>query len=155
MTITLRRCISENERATKSFITDSDLTLSGYIREPIDIVRPEITIETATNLSLYNYVEIPTLSRKYFATFENTSGNIWKAKLACDVLSSFISDLRSCEAIIERSDSYEVNANMYINDNVYFTEQRAKVTTHHFKKNGATAEFPPNTYNYILCVAGS
>ena len=155
MNIKLRRCISENERAVKEYIPDADITLSGTVKEDVDIVRPVITIETTTNLSLYNYAEIGAFNRKYFAEIQNIGGHIWKLSLTCDALSSFLSELRSCEAIIERSDSYETNANMYINDNVYFTEQRAKITTHHFQKNGATAEFPPNGYNYILCVAGS
>ena len=151
MTVTLRRCTSENNRLTKSFVDDVDKQFTGYLREAADVLTPKIKIETSEDLSKYNYAEITEFHRKYFASVQLIQKDIWEISCEVDVLSTYASSIKNCYAIVKRT-AKKNKINYYMNDGVFFTEQRQIVTYHAFKKSGEFATL--GTENYFLLVAG-
>lgn len=155
ITITLRKCTSENNRLTKSFEGDQehpvDKAYEGVLREAADVLSPKIKIETTDDLSTYNYVEIPAFNRKYFARVQCLQQGLWEIDCEVDVLSTYAAYIKSCYAVVKRT-AKKGKINYYMNDGIFFTEQRQIVTYHAFKKGGDFATL--GTEKYYLLVAG-
>ena len=153
VSIKLRKCLSEAIRLEKSFDTTqgTDITLSGDFREGQSILTPEFTIESAVNLSDYNYCEIATFGRSYFMKVEAIQKNIWKLILEVDVLSTYSSGIKNCDAFVKRTEDSEM-INYFMNDGALYTEQREVITYHDFMKDNVKATF--GTDSYYLLVAG-
>ena len=151
ITIKLRKCESERNRLTKTFTSGVDITLSGDFREGQSILTPEFIIETSSNLSMYNYCEITEFSRSYFMKVTAVQKNIWKLSLEVDVLSTYATGIKACQAFVKRTED-STKINFYMNDGALYTEQREVVTYHTFKKDGEDATF--GTDSYYLIVAG-
>lgn len=149
--IKLRQCLSEKNRLDKSFTSGVDIDMSGDFREGQSILTPEFIIETSSNLSMYNYCEITEFSRKYFMKVTAVQKNIWKLSLEVDVLSTYETGIKACQAFVKRTGKSS-KINFYMNDGSLFTEQREVVTYHTFKKDGDDAEL--GTESYYLIVAG-
>lgn len=154
ITITLRKCLSEANRVTKSFATGVDKNYSGTFRDAQDVLTPKIKIETDDDLSLYNYCEISAFGRKYFARAQALQYKLWEIDCEVDVLSTYATGIKASEALVKRTQDYAANdkINYYMNDGVFFTEQRQVVTYQTFKKNGVDATM--GTDSYYLLVAG-
>lgn len=151
ITLTLRKCLSENIRLTKTFALGGDLPLSGDFREEQSILTPEFTVESSSNLSMYNYCEIPEFNRKYFMKVIAVQKNIWKLTLEVDVRSTYADGIKASKAFVKRTqDSDKIN--YFINDGALYTEQREVITYHDFMKNNVKATF--GTSSYYLLVAG-
>lgn len=150
LTITLRKNLSEANRVDKVF-ADADITLTGTFKEQQDLLHPEILIETDTNLSAYNYCEISEFGRKYFMKPHVRQTHLWVLELEVDVLTTYADGLRASEALVKRT-CEDGKMNFYINDGVFYTEQREIVTYHTFKINNVDATF--GTDSYYLVVAG-
>lgn len=150
LTLKLRKTTSEANRVTKSFIVADDITLTGTFKEEQDILHPVIEVESSTNLSGYNYCEIEVFNRKYFMQTSVVRNNLWRLTLNVDVLSTYDSGIRGSLAIVKRSEDV---INYYINDGVFYTEQRKVVTHQTFKKNDVDAVLGA-TDEYYLLVAG-
>ena len=150
LTLKLRKTTSEANRVTKSFIVADDITLTGTFKEEQDILHPVIEVESSTNLSGYNYCEIESFYRKYFMQTTVVRNNLWRLPLNVDVLSTYDSGIRGSLAIVKRSEDV---INYYINDGVFYTEQRKVITHQTFKKNGVDAVLG-STDEYYLLVAG-
>ena len=151
ITLTLRKCLSEGIRLTKTFALGSDISLSGDFREGQSILTPEFTIESTTNLSLYNYCEIPEFNRKYFMKVTAVQRGIWKLTLEVDVRSTYADGIKASKAFVKRTqDSDKIN--YFMNDGALYTEQREVITYHDFMKNNVAATF--GTPSYYLLVAG-
>ena len=157
ITITLRKCTSENNRLTKSFEGDEehpvDKVYEGVLREAADVLSPKIKIETTDNLSGYNYVEIPTFGRKYFARVQCLQEGLWEIDCEVDVLSTYATGIKSCMAIVKRT-AGKGKINYYMNDGALYTEQRQVVTYHTFKKSRDYAKLGTESY-YLLVAGGS
>lgn len=155
MIIKLRKCTSENNRLTKSFEGDEehpvDKIYEGTPREAVDVLSPKIKIETDDNLSGYNYAEISDFGRKYFVRIQCIQKNIWELDCEVDVLSTYAAYIKNCYAVVKRT-AKKGKINYYMNDGVFFTEQRQIVTYHAFKKGGDFATL--GSENYFLLVAG-
>lgn len=151
LTIVLKKCLSEANRVTKSFVAQSDITLTGVFKENEDILNPKILIETASDLSNYNYCYITDLGRYYFCKPVIYRTNLWILDCQVDVLSSWAVGIGNSEAIVQRTEK-DGKKNFYINDGVFYTEQREVVTYHTFKVNGVNAKI--GTPSYYLIVAG-
>lgn len=149
ITIKLRKCQSEPNRLTKTFAT-GDLELQGNFKEQEDLLKPVIQVETSTDLSEYNYCEITAFGRKYFMTVKADYYNIWTLTCNVDVLSTYATEIKACDAIVKRSQN---KINFYINDGVFFTEQRQVITYQTFKKNGTPATLGDESY-YLLVAGG-
>lgn len=151
MTILLRRTTSENNRLDKVFISEIDKEFTGYLREAADVLTPKIKIETSDDLSRYNYAEISDFHRKYFISVQLIQKNIWEISCEVDVLSTYASQIKECYGLVKRT-AKKGKINYYMNDGVFYTEQRQIVTHHAFKKSGEFAKL--GTENYYLLVAG-
>ena len=147
----LRKCTSEEIRLTKEFIVASDLSLTGTFKENVDVLNPVIMVETSTNLSAYNYVEITDLGRGYFMRPEIVNNKLWRLHCHVDVLTTYAAGIKACKALVNRTAKKE-QVNFYINDGSLFTEQREIITYEVFKKNGEAAKL--GTDSYYLIVAG-
>lgn len=155
MTIKLRKCLSETNRLTKVFEDNESHTVdkvyTGTLRESADVLSPKIKIETSDDISMYNYAEITEFHRKYFVRVQALQKNLWELECEVDVLSTYASEIKSCYALVKRT-AAKSKINYYMNDGIFFTEQRQIVTYHAFKKDGAFAKL--GTENYFLLVAG-
>lgn len=150
VTITLKKCISEANRLTKSF-TGTDKIYTGTFKDPEDLLTPKIRISTTDDLSAYNYCTITEFGRSYFVRLQVIQQGIWELDCNVDVLSTYAAGIKASQALVKRTNAAG-KINYYMNDNVFFTEQRQVVTYHTLKKNGANAKL--GTYGFYLLVAG-
>ena len=151
VSLTVRKCLSEEIRVDKTFDSTADIQLSGNFRENEDILNPVITIETAVNLSGYNYVEISEFGRKYFMKPEVINNKLWRLICRVDVLSTYSAGLKASSALVSRTAKGD-KINYYINDGALYTEQREVIEYFKFKKDGQPATL--GTDSYYLIVAG-
>ena len=149
--IKLRKCTSENNKIGKSFVTDADITLNGTFKNSVDVLDPVIQIQTDTNLSAYNYIEIDTLGRKYFMSPTVDNNKLWTLTCHVDVLETYGSGIKACEALVQRT-AKDSMIDYYYNDGSLYTEQREVITYQTFKKDNADATL--GTDSYYLIVAG-
>lgn len=151
VTLTIRKCLSEEIRVNKTFDSTADIQLSGNFRENEDVLNPVITIETAVNLSGYNYVEIAEFGRMYFMKPEVINNKLWRLVCRVDVLSTYAAGIKSSKALVTRTAKQE-KINFYVNDGSLYTEQREIITYEVFKKNGEAATM--GNESYYMIVAG-
>ena len=144
--IVMQTNTSENNRLDKA-VTDI-ATLSGTLRADTSIVDPVFLIEC--NLADYitaNYLTVPAFGRSYFITnIRSMRAGLVEFTCHCDVLSSFKTQIRTNNAIIQRS---ERNWNLYLNDGSLTAYQDPEVHTTEFS-GGFTVN-----HQFILAVAGS
>ncbi len=150
ITMVLRKNLSEANRVIKSF-ADADVTLEGTFKDQQNLLHPQITIQTDLNLSAYNYCEIADFGRKYFMKPHVIQTHIWMLELEVDVLSTYADGIGNSEALVKRT-CEDGKMNFYINDGVFYTEQREIVEYKTFKKNNEDTVF--GTDSYYLIVAG-
>ena len=149
--IKLRKMTSENNKIGKSFITNDDITLTGTFKTSVDVIDPVIQIQTDTNLSAYNYVEISTLGRSYFMTPTVDNNKLWTLTCHVDVLETYSAGIKACKALVQRT-AKDSMIDYYYNDGSLYTEQREVITYQTFKKDNADATL--GTDSYYLIVAG-
>lgn len=152
VTLTVRKCLSEEIRVDKTFDSTADIQLSGNFRENEDILNPVITIETSVNLSAYNYVEISDFGRNYFMKPEVINNKLWRLVCRVDVLSTYAAGIKASSALVSRT-AKDDKINFYINDGALYTEQREVIDYHRFKKNNVDAEIGTDTY-YLIVAGG-
>ena len=149
--IKLRKCTSENNKIGKSFVSNVDITLNGTFKNSVDVMNPVIQIQTDTNLSEYNYMEIDALGRKYFMSPTVDNNKLWTLTCHVDVLDTYESAIKACTGLVQRTATSD-KINYYINDGALYTEQREVIEYFTFKKDGAVATL--GTDSYYLLVAG-
>ena len=150
--IKLRKCTSENNKIGKSFVAGVDITLSGTFKSSVDVLDPVIQIQTDTNLSEYNYVEISTLGRKYFMSPTVDNNKLWTLTCHVDVLDTYEAGIKACEALVQRT-AKDSKIDYYYNDGSLYTEQRSVVTYQTFKKGNVDATLGTDTY-YLIVAGG-
>ena len=151
VTLTIRKCLSEEIRVDKTFDSTADIQLSGNFRENEDVLNPVITIETTVNLSGYNYVEVAEFGRKYFMKPEVINNKLWRLVCRVDVLSTYAAGIQASKALVNRTAKQD-KINFYVNDGSLYTEQREIITYEVFKKNGEAATM--GNESYYMIVAG-
>lgn len=119
-TISLFKTTSENNRVVKT-LTD-EKQLSGELRNQTSVLNPSIRIESADNISTYNYAYIPEFGRYYYITdITSVRTNCWIISLRCDVLMSYSAQIKALRPIIEREEigqsSGLIDSDMPININ--------------------------------------
>ena len=119
-TISLFKTASENNRVVKT-LTD-EKQLSGELRNQTSVLNPSIRIESADNISTYNYAYIPEFGRYYYiADITSVRTNCWIISLRCDVLMSYSAQIKALRPIIEREEvgqsSGLIDSDMPININ--------------------------------------
>lgn len=115
-------------------------TLTGTLREQCSLIDPVINVEYA-NVFNFNYCYIPEFGRYYFIKEVTSVRNgLWRVVMHVDVRSSFKTEIRNNEPILERSQNLY---NLYLPDELLPLEQ---------ENWNATYEFP-GSFNHSHCVA--
>ena len=151
--VTLKKNLSEANRLTKTFASGeaNTKTYQGIFRESQDVLSPKLKIETTDDLSKFNYAVITEFGRSYFARPVALQYNLWELDCEVDVLSTYAAGIKNCDALVKRTGKTG-QINYYMNDGVFFTEQRELVIYNAFKKNGDYAKLGNDAY--YLVVAG-
>lgn len=103
-TISLFKTVSENNRVVK-VLTD-EKQLSGELRNQTSVLNPSIRIESADNISAYNYAYISEFGRYYYITdIVSVRTNCWTVSLRCDVLMSYSNQIKAITCVIVRQES--------------------------------------------------
>ena len=101
-TISLFKTASENNRVVK-VLTD-EKQLSGVLRYQTSVLNPSIMIESADNISTYNYAYIPEFGRYYYITdIVSVRTNCWVVSLRCDVLMSYKDEIQGLNVILNNT----------------------------------------------------
>lgn len=92
-------------------------------------------IESATNLSGYNYAYIEDFNRYYFIDgITSERANIWLFNLRCDVLMTYATQIKNLTGTIDRSETLRDG---YLTDSQYIAKQYKQIVTKEFP-NGMT-----------------
>lgn len=111
-TISLFKTASENNRVVKT-LTD-EKQLSGELRNQTSVLNPSIRIESADNISAYNYAYISEFGRYYYITdIVSVRTNCWTVSLRCDVLMSYSNQIKAITGVVVRQES---NPNKFLVD---------------------------------------
>lgn len=103
-TISLFKTNSENNRVVKT-LTD-EKQLSGELRNQTSVLNPSIRIESADNVSAYNYAYISEFGRYYYITdIVSVRTNCWVVSLRCDVLMSYKDEIKTITGVVVRQES--------------------------------------------------
>lgn len=103
-TISLYKTASENNRVVKALAAGKEM--SGELRNKTSVLNPSIRIESAENISGYNYCYIPEFGRYYYITdITSVRTNIWEVSMRCDVLMSYSVQIKALKPIIERDET--------------------------------------------------
>lgn len=81
-------------------------TMEINLKRDVDISAPVLFLipYLPTGFNGINYAEIPLLNRFYFITSAvNTSSNIWKLDLDCDVLETYKAEIKTSKARLYRN----------------------------------------------------
>lgn len=101
-TISLFKTNSENNRVVKT-LTD-EKQLSGELRNQTSVLNPSIRIESADNISTYNYAYISEFGRYYYVTdIVSVRTNCWVVSLRCDVLMSYKDEIQGLNVILDNT----------------------------------------------------
>lgn len=101
-TISLFKTASENNRVVKT-LTD-EKQLSGELRNQTSVLNPSIRIESADNISTYNYAYISEFGRYYYITdIVSVRTNCWIISLRCDVLMSYKDEIQGLNVILNNT----------------------------------------------------
>ena len=144
-TISLFKTVSENNRVVKT-LTD-EKQLSGELRNQTSVLNPSIIIESADNISTYNYAYIPEFSRYYYITeIISVRTNCWAISLRCDVLMSYKDEIRSMSVIL--NNTQETGLSNYLSSPNWVNLVKTKTDIKTFPKGLS------NEGEFILITAG-
>lgn len=111
MNVNLYHNTSDNNRLNKSITVIG--FFSGSLRSESSVLEPSILIKAA-NLSGANYMQIPDFGRYYYITdVVSVRTGLWLIRGHVDVLMTYASGIRSCGAVLARS---ETEYNLYLDD---------------------------------------
>ena len=148
LVLCLLKMTSEVNVLGKKWDTTNILKIEGKLVYDQSVSNPVILIEG--DCMGYNYCYVPFFHRFYYiGDYVVTRQDLQELHLTVDVLQSFASDIDNSDCIVSRSTS---NPNYYINDGVFYTEQRMVVTYHCFKNEGQIKKF--DTQQLYLVTAG-
>lgn len=143
MVIKLYKNLSEDNKIGKTL--SSEISLDGELKDSCNVLTPAVLI-TADDLTLYNYMYIPSFNRYYFITdIEATRRGLFLISGRVDVLETWKDNIKNLSAIISRN---EKSYDMYLQDGAFKKEAYTQI---------ATLEFPQgfNADNdFILLVSG-
>ena len=144
-TISLFKTVSENNRVVKTLTYEKQL--SGELRNQTSVLNPSIIIESADNISTYNYAYIPEFSRYYYITeIISVRTNCWVVSMRCDVLMSYKDEIRSMNVIL--NNTQETGISNYISSPNWVNLVKTKTDIKTFPKGLS------NEGEFILITAG-
>lgn len=144
-TISLFKTVSENNRVVKT-LTD-EKQLSGELRNQTSVLNPSIIIESAENISTYNFAYISEFGRYYYITdIMSIRTNFWVVSMRCDVLMSYKDEIRSMNVIL--NNTQETGLSNYISSPNWVNLVKTKTDIKTFPKGLS------NEGEFILITAG-
>ena len=144
MDILLYNNTSERNALTKTLTNQT--TYTGILKNDCSVINPTFILNE-TNPSGFNYAYIAEFARYYYIVdVISISNGIWEITLMCDVLMSFASDILSCSAIVEDTETNETTN--YIESDIYQALVKTKTDILEFP-NGLL-----DSGEYILITAG-
>lgn len=148
MTVKLYLNLSETHRVNKNLSLVGEF--QGNLRDGSSVLNPTIVIDSATNLSLVNYIEIPDFGRKYFVTDVNVPiTGLWELSCHVDVLSTFYEFYKELPCVVARN---EREYNLFLNDDRFLVNQNRNYQTRIFPNK------PPepigDSSTYVITIAG-
>lgn len=145
MNITLKTCISENNRLSKSF-SGSGESHSFDFKGESSVFNPTILIATSSNITGYNYAEISDFGRKYFITdITVIRAGLYQVELHVDVLSTYESQIRALTGVIRRNENLY---NLYLDDNEFKVYNKEDIDTFQFPSGFS------KSLEYVLATVG-
>ena len=135
---------SDDKALTKS-ITLVD-TVSVKLKEDTEMVNPVIILAPSTPQN-FNYVYLADFDRYYFVSARTYSQQRYIVELHCDVLMSFVDEIKNLVVIADRSSA---RYNLFLQDNDLPIMANSNVCTIPFY-NGFNSE---GNEEFILAVAG-
>lgn len=146
LVVVLMNMIDEVNVIGKSWTNETKV--EGKLIYDNSISEPVILLEG--NYLDYNYCYVPFFHRFYYiGDYVVTRQTMEEIHLKVDPLQSFKTEILNSNVMVSRS---QKNPNFYLNDGVFYTEQRNVVTYHCFKKDGEIKKF--NTQQIYLITAG-
>ena len=143
LTITLYKT-SDDKHVVNKTLTDN-LSVDGSVRGEFDVTGGNITVESATNLSAYNYCYISDFSRYYFINdITAVRTGVWALSLRVDVLKTYANDIKALTGTVDRQEN---KYNGYLGDSNYNAMCYSKIVAKTFP-NGMTSD------NLILMTVG-
>lgn len=116
MNIQLCSCADEAHRVTKTVTTLK--TLTAHIKENTSIVDPTFIIDNPGSVN-FNYIKVTEWGRHYFVRdITALTGNRLAVSCHVDVLSTYASGIKACEAIIDKQQGDRMTS-PYIDDGSY------------------------------------
>ena len=145
MNIILQRNSSEKNKMDKTLTTIYDI--EGTLKDTTSIIDPVIMFDgDLTDSVNINYMTIPIFNRSYFITnIKSIRNGLFEISGHVDVLTTYKSQIRGCQAIVEKQ---ERKWNLYLNDGSLRVYQNPEVTTKTFPSGFNTMEF-------VFAVAGN
>lgn len=144
MQITLYRNTSPLNKISRAL--GSPLSISGYLREPCDVLNPQIEVEYNASLLTYNFVYIPDFGRYYFINDSSIDGKKLVLSMHVDVLYTYKNFIENSQCIANRSSSH---FNPDVHDDLCTYENGWD-----YYSGVLPYEFNARNGNYILSVAG-
>lgn len=145
MNIILQKNSSEKNKMDKTLTTIYDI--EGTLKDTTSIIDPVIMFDgDLTDSVNMNYMTIPIFNRSYFITnIKSIRNGLFEISGHVDVLTTYKSQIRGCQAIVEKQ---ERKWNLYLNDGSLRVYQNPEVTTKTFPSGFNTMEF-------VFAVAGN
>lgn len=138
----------ENEVINKEPMLTERFNLDGNLKENTSIINPSILIEKNDIPLRYNYMCIIPFKRYYFINdITHISNKLWKIDAHVDVLYSFMGDILTSKAIIEKSQN-PGNSNLYYDDGSFILDSRKYNKYYNFPNSLS------NNGEYVLICAG-
>ena len=104
MDVNLYVTTSDREKLTKAL--GSTQTYSCVMKDTVNVLRPTVRIQTADNLSGYNYARIERYGRYYYVNAIRTTPNgYWEIDLEVDPLMTYANSIKQCYGTITRSET--------------------------------------------------
>lgn len=123
-TINLYNNSSEPEVVDKSLSLQT--SLQGQLKDNTSIITPTILMNI-NSIPTANYMYIPDFHRYYYITnIESVRNGLIQISAKCDVLMTYKSGIRACNALVERQ---EFNYNPYLVDNLYPMDNKNTVSS--------------------------
>lgn len=143
-TISLYKTASENNRVVKALTSGKEM--SGELRNQTSVLNPSIRIESADNISTYNYAYISEFGRYYYITdIVSVRNNCWAVSMRCDVLMSYKDEIRTIVGIVVRQEN---NPNSLIADGYEKIQSNKDIDILYYP------EAFNKTLQYVLVTAG-
>lgn len=143
MTIRLMWCTDEANKLDKTTTLVEELT--GTLKEASSIIDPVVLIERSSPTG-FNYVQIVEFNRFYYVrNVISESAMLIRVEMHVDVLKSFASQIRGCEAVIRRQEN---KYNLLLDDGIFKAYQNPKHKIIKFPNS-------MNAFSYILALAGN